>query len=302
MTPVVFLAVALPAAQACRAVDGDHILMRDLATLDARFGSVDPDQAAGLTPEPNATRVYGAAELLRLARKNQIASEVPYRALCFVRRTRTLSGEEITKALRQWIPSPASIVVVSNSNAPVPDGELEIPRPAAVQEAADGTVLLRGFVRFGSSQRFPMWVRVRVSWKQAIVVANESIAAGTEIQGAQVRLEERETGIEGARYLRDLSKVIGHSLNRRVIAGSPVPGDALEGIKQVLRGAVVKVVVRDGGATLALDGLAESDGRIGEVVAVRNPSSGRTFLARVTGENAVQVAPRGVRAEKGDPR
>jgi hypothetical protein len=58
----------------------------------------------------------------------------------------------------------------------------------------------------------------------------------------------------------------------------------------ILRGDTVRVEVRSGGVVLAFDAPAESSGRAGEEVMVRNPANGQRFRATVeaTGKVAIQ--------------
>lgn len=58
----------------------------------------------------------------------------------------------------------------------------------------------------------------------------------------------------------------------------------------VRTGALVHVVVESGLSRLKFDGRAESSGLLGEKVTIRNPRSGRTFLAEITGKNSVRVS------------
>jgi flagella basal body P-ring formation protein FlgA len=53
--------------------------------------------------------------------------------------------------------------------------------------------------------------------------------------------------------------------------------------------------VRDGGAQLELDGLAEGSGAVGEMVLVLNPDSQRRFPARVQARGRVIVETAGVK-------
>jgi hypothetical protein len=58
---------------------------------------------------------------------------------------------------------------------------------------------------------------------------------------------------------------------------------------RVERGDAVRVEVRSGGVLLAFAASAESAGRVGEPVIVRNPQNGRRFQARVDGKGKVSV-------------
>jgi len=66
----------------------------------------------------------------------------------------------------------------------------------------------------------------------------------------------------------------------------------------VRNGETVKVAVRNGGAQLELDGVAENSGAVGEIVYVRNPDSHRRFRARVEGAGRVVVEAGGTESNK----
>jgi len=59
----------------------------------------------------------------------------------------------------------------------------------------------------------------------------------------------------------------------------------------VVRGAMVRVQAVDGQALLTLDAVAESSGRKGDQITVRNPSTGRTFRGIVQDKGKVIVRP-----------
>ena len=58
---------------------------------------------------------------------------------------------------------------------------------------------------------------------------------------------------------------------------------------EVLRGAQVSVEVTSGGALVRFQADAESSGRTGESVLIRNPENGKLFQARVEGKGKVMV-------------
>ena len=64
-------------------------------------------------------------------------------------------------------------------------------------------------------------------------------------------------------------------------AGEPIPASLLTPPLAVKRGATVRVEVASGWARLHFEAIAESDAREGDMIALRNPVSGRTFRARV---------------------
>jgi len=67
-------------------------------------------------------------------------------------------------------------------------------------------------------------------------------------------------------------------------AGSPVLRSNLLEAFQVERGETVEVTVLSGAAHLELEAIAETSGRRGDVISLRNPRSEKTFRARIDGK------------------
>ena len=59
--------------------------------------------------------------------------------------------------------------------------------------------------------------------------------------------------------------------------------------REVERGDKIAVEVSSGGALLAFEATAESSGRAGDSIVVRNPENGRLFQAKVEGKGKVWV-------------
>ena len=290
MILALFLAAAVPAVArpACHAVDGDRIRIADLAEANSRFLAAPGETVVGYAPALGARRMFWPAELIRLARQSGVALDGPLDAICIERSMKELDVDEILAAIRQWAPANSQIEITDRSRFPVPHGTVSIPKPARIQNDSDRTMLLRGYVSFGAS-RFPFWVRVRAHVKQSRVVAVRELTPGKEISADALRVDEFEGGLEHTIYAEDAAAVAGRISRKRVAAGAPIEVSALEISKDVERGAMVRVDVRNGGAHISFHGLAEAAGSTGETIAIRNPSSGKAFRAKVVGPNAVQV-------------
>lgn len=82
----------------------------------------------------------------------------------------------------------------------------------------------------------------------------------------------------------------------RFTSGQPVPEGTVSRpetarptLHEVGRGDTVQVEVTSGGARLAFESKAESPGRTGEFVIVRNPENGRLFRAKVEAKGRVSI-------------
>ena len=281
----------------CHPVDGERILMRDLAKAEPRFEAADPAQAVGFAPQPGAKRIFWPAELISLSTRSAVSVTEPFHQVCFERRARLVSEAEIVSAIRAWAPEQSQVVILEQSNPPAPAGQLVLPRPAFLKSAQDGSVMLRGYVLYDVQHHFPIWARVRFRMDREVAISTADVAEGTAIRDDQVRMERRSGGLEVDHYANNTSLVAGRIARKRIAAGEPIPLTSLLEPRQVNRGAVVRIEVRDGATRLLLDGRAETSGRTGDLVTVRNPSSGRAFQARVTGTDFVLVTPRGAQPE-----
>jgi flagella basal body P-ring formation protein FlgA len=105
----------------------------------------------------------------------------------------------------------------------------------------------------------------------------------------------------GEPYARSLAEVIGLWPRRPIPAGATLRTDQLAEPKVVAMGDTVEVEVRNGGAFLQLEGKAESAGAVGEIIAVRNPSSHQLIRARVAGPGKATVDPARHTARNGQP-
>jgi flagella basal body P-ring formation protein FlgA len=86
-----------------------------------------------------------------------------------------------------------------------------------------------------------------------------------------------------------LEAVIGRRAGRAIRAGEPVFPAMLIAPHDVERGEKVSVEVSAGHASISFDAIAESSGRVGELVLLRNPQNERFFQARVEAKGKAYV-------------
>jgi len=281
----------------CMPVEGDQIRGSDLARAIPAFKQVPPNIPLAPTPGPGGTRVFTAAELQSIASRFSISADAESE-MCFEMLTEPLDRERVLEAMRASLQTPdVHIELLEVSSEKVPRGRVEFPREGLGAPALPdrkSPVLWRGNVVYGSDrQRIAVWGRVNVTAPVSRIVATESLKVGVAIQTNQLR---RET-IESFPVLKpandksavDLEQIVGKLPLRTISAGGEIRMDNLALPIDVHRGDRVRVEVRIGAAHLALSGLAESNGRIGDMIAVRNPDSSKMFRARVESRDKVIV-------------
>jgi flagella basal body P-ring formation protein FlgA len=289
------LACAPAEQRACREVESERILARDLAVAIPAFGALPPQLPVAVAPLPGSPRIIHASELVSLARRNSIHLATA-EDLCFEWTMQPLERAAVADVMRASLNAPeAAIEIVEMSRNQVPRGRIEFPRsrlgtPAAASVPAP--VLWRGSVVYGDALRFAIWARVTVHATIVQVVAVESLRAGQPVENRQLRLETTQGFPLPAKIARSVEQVAGRLPLRPVPAGSPIHLEQLSAPFDVNRGDVVDVEVRSGAAHLSFSGKAETAGRSGDMVAIRNEYSNRLFQARVNGKGKALVLAR----------
>lgn len=282
----------IPQPDGCYPIQDDQIYARDVAAAIPGFAGVPADFALGYAPAPGTRRVFKAAVLERLA-LNQGVSLESASDVCFERAMATLEASQILEALRSaWNGSDVNMELRSWSPQIAPQGKVVFPRtglqlPSASDPQAE--VVWRGYVMYGNNRRFGISARARITTSVTRVVAVADLSAGETVREDQVRLETFDTFALDDRPARRLEEVVGYVTRARIRAGATVLRNQLNRAPEITRGDLVQVEVTAGGARLAFEGKAESNGTTGATILVKNPSSGKDFRARVTGKGKVSV-------------
>jgi flagella basal body P-ring formation protein FlgA len=275
----------------CLPVSGSAIVAADLAQAAPAFNAVPADTRIGYAPAPGATRRFKLADLEREARRLDIelgeASEV-----CFQWPLSVPSEGRFREAMEQALDLPeARIEIEETSQYPAPPGPLVFSR-SSLQPPPPGNdtaVTWRGHIEYGGNRRFQIWARVRISASVNRIVTTEPIRAGEPIAPEQVRLERVEGFPFGDRTADSLDQVVGQILRVPLTGGVAIPAHLLDRPLDVERTDLVKVRVRNGPAVILAEGEAQAGGRRGDTIPVRNPTSGATFSAKITGPKQVTL-------------
>lgn len=287
MLPI--LAAAVPAALACIGVDQDRILAGHLAVRAPAFAGLPPETEIALAPAPGSRRILGAAELRRLAMRHGLETGGTGE-VCFERTVAPLEKARLEAALRAaWADRPGSFELLDYSRGPVPGGDLEFRLDGLAPAQPGGGALWRGRLRYGSGRSVPVWARVRMLFAARRVVAARNLAARSIVEEADLRIEEFRGPPPAHPWCGSVAEVAGRMLRRAVRAGQPIDPRLLAEPPDVERGSMVEVAVRAGAARLEFRAKAESGGRRGDWILVRNPESGKRFRARVEGRRRAVV-------------
>jgi len=279
-------------APACTPLRDDSILAKDLGAVIPVFRQIPSDTLLGSTPLPGSQHTFHHSELESLAQRYALRLDADASA-CFERAMEPLDRNHVLEAMRAALQLPgARIELAEISLYPVPVGRIEfgtdrLGAPASRDQRAP--VLWRGDVVYGKDHRFAIWARARILARCNMVVAVENLRPGRMIEPSQLRVSVEEGFPIPPKQQLSMDQVVGMAPLRPIAAGSVLRPDLIARPNDVSRGDLVEIEVRSGAARLVLTARAESGGRNGETIAVRNLESNKIFNAQVAGKGKAIV-------------
>jgi flagella basal body P-ring formation protein FlgA len=279
-----FIFLAIPAF-ACQVVDSDHILGKDVAAASPLFAALDPKIEVSAAPLAGVARILRPEEMVRLAKQNGIALDGPAEAICFERATGTLTAEGLLPELQKALGlENASIEILDFSRFGVPRGTFEFPKSSLMPNG-----LWRGRVLYGENHSMPVWVKTRITVQRTWVEAGETLAVGKAIEASQLNVRTGPRFPFDPPLVESMQVLVGRKPSRTLAAGTAVALAMLAIAHDVERGDRVEVEVTVGRAVLEFEATAESSGRAGESILVKNPDNGHSFLAKIQNKGHVVV-------------
>jgi len=133
------------------------------------------------------------------------------------------------------------------------------------------------------------WVQAEVRIHLTTVQAVRRLAYGSVIGRDDIKEAPTELSDLHADYIRNCDLALGKVLRRTLSPGDPLTRDSLANPVLIRNGETVRLSFRNGPVSLATFARAEQDGRIGQIIRVRNMDFLRTVKAIVTGRGEVRI-------------
>lgn len=289
---LLFLGMIAPPGS-CEMIANDRIFGEDLAKALPGFANKVPgDAVLGYSPVPGARRVFKSVELQRIGAPYGVVV-APDAEACFEWSLQPLTNDVVRVAILDALQSPdARIDVLAISGNQAPAGKVTFPISGLLASTLTGPqtpVTWRGEVLYQGSRKFSIWARVKLSATTTRVVATQLILPGQTVTPDQVRIETYDDFPLRNDIARNLDEVVGRMPRRALRTGLPVSRADLIEPFQVQRGDLVDVTAIAGAAQLHVPALAETPGRQGDLITLKNAHSGKFFRARIEGKDKALV-------------
>ena len=130
---------------------------------------------------------------------------------------------------------------------------------------------------------------LRVRRYSEVFVATGEIKTHELIDLQELKLQTMEVTSLREQPVVSLGNIQGYRSKRNLSSGQILTFEAIESVPDIEVGREVSILCEGGSFTISAHGKAMQTGRLGEMIRVRNSSSGRVVLARVSGSGEVTV-------------
>lgn len=287
-------------------VAGPKILLGDIATITGAPGPVEDEIKRieiGPAPIVGYKRTVSLASVkIHMRQAGVDLSQVTFEgagSVAVAARARTITGEEFVKVATEYILStmPWKRDEVSigcermpdNLLAPLGEARLEAERLPITQYLGTTTIRVNVILDGKPYKSVPVVLRLNVV--KEVVVATRTIIKGQVVTSDAVAPELRQLSALEMNPVTDPAAVVGKVAARTIREGALISADAIEEPPLIKRGDIIQIVVRLGGVSVTTAGEALEDGKLKDLIRVKNLESGRQVEAVVVDAKIVEVSP-----------
>jgi flagella basal body P-ring formation protein FlgA len=285
MIRVLFFALTVPLwASGCREVEGVSILAKDVAAAVPSFQAIPPETEILPAPLAGIRRVLFLSDLVRLSHKFGLSEAGLPAQVCFEQVVAPLREQDLLPALESALPEGTHVEILSFLDTPVPRGTLQFTRGGL-----EPSGLWRGRVLYAPGRSVNIWVKVHATQEKTWVEAGEVLPVGKPIDIGQLVVRSGAWSLLDEPPVETLDHAVGRKPLRNIAPGAVLRANLLVEPPLIQRGERVQVRVSTGGALVELEAEVQTPGRLGDLVFLQNPESGRRFQAKVEGKGRVAI-------------
>lgn len=147
--------------------------------------------------------------------------------------------------------------------------------------------LLAAEIAGAEAARF--WVKAEIKIFDEVVVTSYPLARREVVTAAGVRVERRDVSSLAARPFTRVEEVLGQQTARFVEVNEVITQKTIEHPTLMKRGSPVILVYETGSLRVEAPGAAEEAGKAGDLIQVKNPSSGKLLRGVVVDGRTVRI-------------
>jgi len=132
-------------------------------------------------------------------------------------------------------------------------------------------------------------VAFKVMNKKKIYVLNENMVRGEIITADKITVKEIVLNEDKRNYPAEIEDVVGKMLKRDLNRGTAITKDVIEDHFVIKRNDIVNIIIEHKRLVVKTKGRAIDRGKVGDVIRVKNLTSQKEVMGRVTGSGIINV-------------
>ncbi len=146
------------------------------------------------------------------------------------------------------------------------------------------------FVKCTDEKPWSLYIPAIVTGYANILVSSQGVFKGTILKSKHLKIQKTDLSKAYYGYYSAPEEIIGMQVSRTIPAGVIINQSFIELPDIIKKGQDIFILASTKGINVQLKGTALMDGKIGQIIKVKNSSSGKTIQGKVVSASKVMVA------------
>ena len=188
-----------------------------------------------------------------------------------------------------WRPEDVDVRVLPFQSIPLPVAgySLRVIRPIGGIKPGVQSILVAAFS--AGKEQGRLWVRADIRIFEEVVVSSRPLGFNETVRSQDVRIERRDISSLNARPFYRVEEVVGQQASRAISVNEMLTQKTVQRPILIRRGNSVNMIYETGSLRIEMPAVAEESGKVGELIQVKNPTSGKVLRGTVVDGRLVRV-------------
>jgi flagellar basal body P-ring formation protein FlgA len=207
-----------------------------------------------------------------------------------------LTRDKVERVLRQhvlqsapWKPENVEVRIVSFQPVSLPPGQVNFRIVRPVQGITPGVQSFLVAADIAGREATRLWLRAEIKTFDDVVVTSFPLGIRELVKAQDVRLERRDISSLSVRPFVQIDDVVGQQALRAIEVNEILTQKSVDRPKLVRRGSSITLVYETGSLRVEAPGTAEENGKVGDMIQVKNPTSGKALRGLVLDGRTVRI-------------
>jgi flagellar basal body P-ring formation protein FlgA len=141
----------------------------------------------------------------------------------------------------------------------------------------------------GGKEQARLWIKADIRIFDEVVVTSHPVAHHETITVAHVRVERRDISSLSGRPFSEIADVVGQQASRAIEVNEILNQKTIDRATLVRRGTQVVLLYETGNLRVEAPGVAQEGGKVGDLIQVKNPASGKLLRGVVIDARSVRI-------------